>query len=983
MSNPRSLALALALAATFVFPAGAASAAPAADVSVPIVYGYKAEGLYHGNWALADLRPLFEAPEGGPTGLGYRLDAGALRHHGWHVWGADGPLTVAAARAAFAGKGVALAGMPAPVRVAWTDGLQAFEAPGAAKPWVADWLLAHVDDLAHPRPEAGALWAAKGADGRALWIYSETAAPPPAAALARAEAWQWEAVAHGTARADGKDTAFHAIPRSFGGVALHALAQRWKAEGGAIRVDAGNLVDDATSPDAEVALPDTLAALPGMGVDALVPFDFELRLAHADQVKLAASVPLVAANLKGPDDVPVKPWVVAERRGKRVAIVGLVDAEHVKRYSLYAADGGWTTEDPFAALPRALAEVKAQKPDAVVLVTNLREDQLPRLRDAATGVAAIVTRYQTRGEWDYQERFEAGARDARQAMLPWVLAGGSKDQVGRLTLGFAAPGSRPGLRWVGNEVRRAIADQEDDPAPARTWAFVDRLAAFQARRQDAVLPDRRRLAAVDPRLARPDGRPAPQYDRVAWSQIAAGALKRATGAEMALLHVVRNAPIGDGEVPRHVADAWLKRERVVLVQMSGAQIRAVLARDGATSPFVTAGYHPEAGVIGGRELDDGEHYRVVTTESIARSEHAEEDFEGEGDAELQLQGERLVRGGEGVGIGDATLAVLDAMRARHGGFDEAFLAELGGLMLDDGQAFDSRWRVLIRHNELAFQRFSASGRDTFDKVRNAEINNPDSTFYGAKADVAAVHEAEGLDWENRGILRYTRADVAEAEPDPNAEPDAAEQDDLVQLTSELRVKALGIPTGLPDLPLVPYLSGNYLTEFTPSLDENGDPNPRRQELNAHTGLVFRPDSWLKELRLGLIGKNDLASAVGRFEPGFQALALAEMPVGPATLALAADARHFLAMPEDGPEDLAWLNKLSFALRYPLGGGLNLSLGADAMLFMGKIPETSVWGNTLTPTVGITYNGVWKPRHGVLYDPGDREDDEEDEPLQAP
>ncbi len=973
MLNPRSLAAILVL--TGLFPASPAAAAPAVDVTVPIVYGYKAEGLYHGNWALADLRPLFEAPDDGPSGRGYQLDSGALRHRRWHLWSASAPLTVAEARRAFAGKGVTLVGGPTAIRAVWTDGLQAFEAPGPAPAWVADWLAGQVGEHAHARLKTAALWAARGADGRALWLYAEDGAPPPIPALNDAEAWQWEAVAHGRASRDGRETTFHAVPRTFGGVALHALAARWRAEGNALRVDAGNLVDDATSPDAELALPDTLDAVGRMGLDALVPFDFELRLRHAEQVRLAASVPLVAANLKGPDDVPVSPWVVKERHGKRIAIIGLVDAEHVKRYSLYAGDGGWVTEDPFTALSRALREVKQQRPDAVVVVTNLREDELPRLRDEAEGVTAIVTRYQTRGEWDYRERFETGPRDARQALLPWVMAGGSKDQLGRLTLGFGERDGRAGLRWIENEVKRAIADQEVDPSPARTWAFAERLAAFQARRQDAVLPDRRRLAALDPRLARPDGRPAPQYDRVAWSRIAAGALKRATGVEVALLHVVRNAPIADGEVPRHVADSWLKRERVVLVQMSGGQIKRLLARDGAKSPFVTAGYHPEAGVIGGRELDETEHYRVATTESIARSEHADEDFEGPVDAELKRVGDRIVRGGSGVGIGDATLGVLDALRDRHGGFDDAYLQDLAALMLDDGQAFDSRWRVLVRHNELTYQHFQASPRDTFDKVRNAEINNPDSAFYGAKADVAAIHEAEAIEWENRGILRYVRADVVEAEPDPNAEPDAAEQDDLVQLTSELRVKAAALPSGFAEVPLVPYLSGNYLTEFTPSIDENGDFNPRRQELNAHTGLVVRPDAWLKELRVGLIGKNDLASPVGRFEPGFQVLALAEQPIGPATLAVSADARHFLGMPEDGPEDLAWLNKLSVALRFPLGGGLNLAVGTDALLFFGKLPETATWGNAITPTIGITYNGVWKPRYGVLYDPGDREEEE--------
>lgn len=1009
MTNHRLPAILAALAAAIPAPSAFAAVAISADAAVPIIYGYKAEGLYHGSWALSDLAPLFEAPEGGPTSQGYRLDEGALRHRGWHVWGAQGPLTVAAARAAFAGAGVTLDGAATPVDVLWTDGLQAFQDAGPA-PWLPTWLAGKVNPEAHPRLKRGATWRAKGADGRALMVYAEEGAAPPAQALRDARSWQWEAIAHGQAKNGERLSTYHAVPRSFGGVALQALAGRWQHEGDALRVEAGNLVDDSTSPDAAIALPDTLAAIGQMGVDALVPFDFELRLPHDAQVKLAAAVPLIAANLKGPEDVPVQPFVIKEKQGRKIAIIGLVDTQHVKHYSLYEADHGWETEDPFTALPRVLKAVKLQKPDAIVLVTNLEEAELPRLRDMASGVTAIVTRYQTRGEWDYKERFESGQRNARTDLLPWLMVGGSKDQAGKLTLGFGARDGKQGLRWIENEVRRAVGDQEADPAPERTWAFRDRLAAWQAQRQDAVLPDRRRLATVDPRLARPDGRPAPQYDRQAWSRIAAGALRRAAGTEIAILHVVRNAPISDGEVPRHVADQWLKQEKVVLVQMRGAQIRKLLERDGVKAPFATAGWHPSHDMAGGRALADDEHYSVVTTESIARSENAGDDFEGEPFDGLKRLGPRVVRGGDGVGIGDATMGVLEDLKRKHGGFGEGYLAELGGLMLDDGNSFDSRWRILVRHNELTFQRFTASARDTFDKVRNAEINNPDSTFYGAKVDVAALHEADWLDWENRAILRYLRADVVEAPgaaaaaaaaavpaadakapaagaeapaaatPDTSAEPpDAAEQDDLIQLTSEMRIKALTIPTGRDDMALLPYVAGNYLTEFTPSFDDAGIANPRRQELNAHTGLVLRTETLLRELRFGVIGKNDLAATVGRFEPGLQLAAIIEQPVGPAIFQLNGDLRRFLAMPEDGPEDLAWLNRVGAALRFPLGGGLNLSIGADALLFFGKLPETSSWGNTFTPTIGITYNGVWKPAYGIMYDPGDSlDEDQEDE-----
>jgi hypothetical protein len=147
---------------------------------------------------------------------------------------------------------------------------------------------------------------------------------------------------------------------------------------------------------------------------------------------------------------------------------------------------------------------------------------------------------------------------------------------------------------------------------------------------------------------------------------------------------------------------------------------------------------------------------------------------------------------------------------------------------------------------------------------------------------------------------------------------------------------------------------------------SGATNALRREVNGVAGLVFYPGGWVKELRAGAIAKQDLAQAVGGYEPGVQLAGALEVPAGPLTFAFDADAKSYFLTPEDTADDLALLARLSPALRVPVWGALGLSLGLDAWLFAGKVPGTRELGYSLTPSIGLTYTGSWKPLSGVTF-----------------
>lgn len=942
------------LAAVAVLLAGGPAAA-AAEPRVSIVYTADTRGLHSTTSHLGEPSPLYDpAVRGSLEPDGFELDLGVLAaERRFVLWGRDRALTVATAKAALAGAGVRVTGPGRPLATMVSDYATMIEEPGDGPPWLLGWLDGKLKaNGRYPDAELGrgAIFPAVGADGAPLWLASLDGTRPAAALLRDHRAWRWPIAHRLPVRRGDEARRLLTIGHEFGGMRVHHEAGVRRAALGAIRVDAGNLAPGVSDPEAAEEL---LAALPGLKIDALVPNLFEVRLPYERLVRLSRAVPLVAANLTPPPGakVAVRPFVILERAGRRIAVVGLADDAVLAQHGLAGKASGWKATPAAKALARATADARQSGADAVVVVTNVAEERLPGLLAGAEDVTAVITPSRRRAELAFRERFVPEAPERTRYRRPWLVVGAERGDVGELTLGFPADAAKRRPAWAENAVRRHVDDLPGAEDADAYWAKVEASSARAAAATDILLPDKRLLAAAEPRLATEEaGASAAHFDAADWSRLSASGLRRVAKAEVGLVHTRAGGSTIIGGISRLYAQEWIPGVRAVALELTGAQLTALAAIDHHNQRFTWAGYDPVRGLVNGRPLVPQEVYRVATIESVALSDDYAKVLDGAEPREL------------GGTIRDLVVGRLAALRAEDPAFGPGYRRQLIGDLLDDGAAFEPRWRLDVKPLQTSFQQFRVANRQPFGAVRNSLINAPDSTIFGGKGDVALTYEAQQIDWENRGQVGYQRADLQVA-----GQEEPQEQADNVMLTSEVRLKALKLQAPENAMSLVPFVSGNYLTEFTPTVDPaTKAQNPRRHEFNGIGGVVLYPGGWLKELRLGAIAKNDLAVQVGGFEPGVQLAGLLEQPLGPLTLALEGDLKNYFLTPDDTADDLGLMGRVSAAIRVPLWGALGLSVGADAFVFGGKVPETRTIGTSITPTIGLTWRAAWKPQAGVIY-----------------
>ena len=550
------------------------------------------------------------------------------------------------------------------------------------------------------------------------------------------------------------------------------------------------------------------------------------------------------------------------------------------------------------------------------------------------------------------------------------MAGAGAGTYGILDLEFRqAPAVYPGgptrlrLTSAANEGRVVADDQSGDPN--KSWRSFELISDFVEARREAILPDIRRLAARDKRFTDKEGKPKVVFDSQHWSRLAAAVLRQATGAELSVVYRLTGGSHIVGEIPLFVAEDWMPvGSRVALTQLTGAEIKKLLATDTEHTRFTTAGFDSEKNLVGGRPIVEAERYLVATFHDLAGNETFQNIFHDADRTALKLEGEQIRPGknGDAVTVRDAVLARLVAMKTRHGSFNDGYLEELISLVGDDGHAYAPRWSVSLKPAEGSYQQMSVNNRDSFGAVRNSRINTPDNTSYRAKGNVALMYETGDLDWENKALVDYQKAEITTSKGLV-----VQEANDNVQFTSEFRLKIFRLQTARSDLELVPFVNGNFLTEMTPSEDpKTNQPNPRRQEVNGITGVVLYPGTWLKEVRLGAIAKRDFAIATGSVEPGVQLAGTIEYPIGPMTWTTEADIKNYFRTADDGDDDLGLLGQFATGLRVPLFGGFALRVGVDAIVFSGKIGASPPIGSSVVPSVGLSYNATFKPLVGIAY-----------------
>lgn len=941
---------------------------PGDDVS--IVYTGLTGGLTHARTDFAPLWTMFDTSLSPPFRAGGFREDNVFRHGDRLLYTDQGPLTLRDLERFLEG-GACTFGPPEPVPLVLTDDALVVELGSAG------WGLPAFGDLV---ARAGRFHTTQGRRARrhrivneagtTLFLVDSAGAPlDPCAPLAAVEEWEMVPAASvdlTQLAPDGsrRGSRLLAAARPLGqGLRRSLLVQRWRAAtpGRALYVDLGDALEPGGSEGAVVRRGFTMAHLGELGLDGLVPGETELGLARAEWARLAATVPLLAANVEPLDAAEPRPAPALTRLlGKvRVAVVGLADDRTFEAAGLAGAGARWKVGDPVAVAVRELARLRelplATRPELTVIATNIRDDRLQLLRQLDGAAAVLADMDGLPGELVEETVSVSGEARAR-GRKPLLVVRSSPSRVGRLTAHFSPDtGEGRNLLRLRNEAQ-LVTDKL--PQEARWRHELNVLAdAHQRKRRELLLPDLREVEVAGERLA-------DRFDTGRWNTLVTQVMWSQTGAEVTVL---RRIPLDYkviGPVSRLAAERWLEVEdRLVDVVLPGKAIKALAATGQGLLSF--AGYDAGAGQVLGGPIGDEELYRVTTTDLTMRLPRLREHFEG------RPTRDRWATTPEGFWRSEATGApvtlrdqVVDSLRAlkqRHGGaFDSAYREDLLAWLAPRPAAGPPRWSVRLDDGELLTNALRGAEDPAFAQVRNTRATAPSTLTVGGRGRVAVLYDSRdwGLEQRARGIYKRNTLTREGTEV-------VQETDDELALTSEVRLKRLAAQ--LPVGTLTPFGSGTYTTEFVPDVSDGG-PKPRRSELAAIAGLLWAPGGPDRDWRLGFALKNDLANP-GMLEPGFYVAGGFERslaPLLPARFKSGVEVFRFAATPTDTPDRLGLAATLNAGLAIPLWDRLTLNVGADWFVFSGKVPDTDRLRASADFRVGLGYSLTWKPLHRIWF-----------------
>lgn len=944
-------------------PTATPTPVPVVQPGFNVVYTGFANGFASANFQIPEISPIFTSNLGQTFSVAPpKLSYGVFRCGKYFIFSLNGPITYTDLKA-FLESGVEVASSGERVSILNSDYSVIFQYPQQDKAWLTGWLWdINKDTGKYPDQEAksATVYTLKGKNAT-YSLLSLSNDLPKAGILTNPKLWEISSLAASQVSKVKKNTTLFGFAKAQGdGLRRQELIRTMLANEGpnTLLVDSGNLINKGNSELEVAQRAITMKALETIRYDAVLPFENELSLEPEDFNRLGKLVPFVCANLQSQGVTPLRRYIVKNINGVKVGITGVTDDRALTEASLVGGETGWTVTGAEKSAEEVVADMQESGIDFIVMLTNLSDSALYRLRDKVRGVGVVIGQFTDTNTGTRDEEIALGNTERMRTPKAHLTTLSGPEKVGLLEIGFQDRNGRMILNRM-HHVTRTITDDLPFNEDLRLELGLLSDKHYTAR-SEVLIPDLRQLKA-----ASEENHDLPErIDTPAWTEVVSSILKRCSGADIGIARKTPLTSTSIGEIPRYYVEEWLDtNDRVVLVSLSGADLKKLAALDEKNGILAFAGFVPDKGIVNGRKIEDRQIYQIATTDRVLQHPFFTHVLEGKSyrdeirahDAQIGLNVQTSK-----TTLKQLVLTYLTAMKHRYGAFNDDYLADFKGL-LTNPQKIDPQLILGIDELTLTFNNNQIRYQGDYGQVRNSRVNNPESDSLGGKVRSSIIYDTESVAWENKLKSSFTRMVLR---PKGQAEVNQ-ESDDDITLTSEFRLKFIKLQMPNASMELVPFVNANYDTEFTPTVDSTTNiPNPRQSEINGIGGLVLYPGNDIKEVRLGGIVRHDFAATKGGFKPGIQFAATYEHKFeGPTPIVFTSsiDSKNIFRTLEDTPEELgmttSWINTFSL----PLWGNFRLNLTADTFFFNGKLASNSEIGTNFKTLVGISYSTIWQSK----------------------
>lgn len=663
-----------------------------------------------------------------------------------------------------------------------------------------------------------------------------------------------------------------------------------------------------------------------------------------DPVFLCSNIEFSSAPAAG----LISAYAIRIVNGVKVGFLSLIPADSISRAN--APGARVSVVEPVAAASELARELKAGgKADIIVVVSHLTPEELARLVSEACGIDVVIGPKERESRTRRKHIVELENWPAEKHFQPALVALRRADALGKISAVFSIEGGTAALKSLSEEA--VFPEPEDlncsDAQCGDTEMFLRQVAG----RGDALLPD--------PRNIWPDLQSKLQYNSRDFFNLAAGILRKSTGAEAAFVRIRPFFGNLVGDISSGYVGAWLgPEERLVTAVMPGSALRQLASNfdfnpvEGGEWSFsrkyrggrvLAVSGMDKTGRISGLPIADNEKYEVVFPEDILRDA---EKYPGLKSAKV-------------TGYSDSTYnkIVLDWLKAQKEKASgpgaqkdyEALVREL----VENSPKNPSGWRINLRNAALQFVNTQAGNPDDFSGIADSRIRTVNQTLIQGSGKIFSEYYHEKIRIDTGLSADYGKVTLRPK----NQGAVETESIDQILAENEFRYQAFKWNGFMGGAVLGPFANIAYDTEFTPQTNL-----PLRRIFRSRAGIKLFEGLRLQEFYFGGVTEQDYTFADTRTKYAWETGFKFNMPIPSTSFTFYAQGyyRDFTRSRFDNLSDIKNTLELNTKISAKLYGDVMLSPFLNYYRVTGKLTQGSA--HNLTFGVSLEYARLFKLKH---------------------